>query len=237
MEKKVLIVKNNSAEGPGILEEILISRKIPYYMIDLDQGDGFPENLSGLLAAVILGGPDSANDSNDKMKSELSFIQKIVSANIPYLGICLGLQTLVKAAGGSVKVSPSKEIGFRDPDHLYYQVHLTPEGEKDPLFTGLGKAQKVFHLHGETVELNGNMILLAEGKHCRNQVVRIGRHAYGIQCHFELTSELLDNWLNTDPDLMKLDREQVKSDFYSLQKEYRQTGKRLINNFLDIAGY
>ena len=40
------------------------------------------------------------------MKNELVFIRKVLEAEIPYLGICLGLQTMVRAAGGKVVKSP-----------------------------------------------------------------------------------------------------------------------------------
>ncbi|HLF34499.1 MAG TPA: type 1 glutamine amidotransferase [Cyclobacteriaceae bacterium] len=235
MNNNILIVKNSTTEGPGLLEVLLRERTTGYSMIDLDSGDKLPP-LDNLKAIVVLGGPDSANDENEKMRGELEFIRKVLAAKIPYLGICLGLQTLVKAAGGKVIKSPVKEIGFRDPDNNLFAVDLTDEGRKDPLFGGLGNALKVFHLHGETIEPGEGMTLLASGKFCRNQVVRVGENAYGIQCHFELTEEMFEEWINTDPDLMQFDSEALKKDFKLMEKDYFKTGKRLLRNFLDIAG-
>lgn len=191
MTKEILIVKNITREGPGLLEKILKERSIEYTIVDLNKRQTFPP-VKNFKAIVVLGGPDSANDENEKMKNELIQIREAVESKIPYLGICLGFQSLVKATGGKVIQNPVKEIGFIDPEGNNFTVELTPEGKKDPLFEGLGHNFKVFHLHGETVELTDKMTLLAIGKFCKNQIARVGSNAYGIQCHFELTPEMYE---------------------------------------------
>jgi len=235
MKKEILIVKNATGEGPGLLEEVLNDHNITYKITDLDRGEEFPA-VENFGAVVVLGGPDSANDETPKMKSELAGIRWAIDAGIPFLGICLGLQAMVKACGGSVIKSNVKEVGFVAPDGKNYTVELTVEGITDPLFEGLVPSLNVFHLHGETVELADNMILLASGRFCRNQIVKIGRQAYGIQCHFELTQEMLENWINEDPELLKLDKAQLRRKLSESLPEYTQTGRRLFSNFLKIAG-
>ncbi|MGE5395442.1 MAG: type 1 glutamine amidotransferase [Candidatus Saccharibacteria bacterium] len=236
MKKEILIIKNSSPEGPGLLEELLSERNIAFHITDLDRGEPFPE-VSDFGAVVVLGGPDSANDQNDKMAHELMRIRQVLDAKIPYLGICLGLQTLVKAAGGKVVKSPMKEVGFKGPDESFFTVELTSHAKADPLFKGLDSTLNVFHLHGETVELTKDMILLAKGKFCPNQVVKIGTNAYGIQCHFELTPTMFEEWITGDEDLLQLDTESLRADFESMKSQYRETGLQLFNNFLDMVGY
>ena len=236
MEKEILIVKNISREGPGLLIEELKKRSIPFTVVDLNKGQEFPSAVN-YGAVVVLGGPDSANDENEKMENELSRIGDVVAANIPYLGICLGFQTLIKAAGGKVVKSPAKEVGFIDPEGHNFTIELTKEGKHDPLFEGLEDVLKVFHLHGETVELSDNMVLLALGKFCRNQIAKVGSHAYGIQCHFELTPEMFEMWINEDTDLIQLDKEQLRKNFEAIQEPYTRVGQKLFNNFLKIAGF
>jgi GMP synthase-like glutamine amidotransferase len=236
MEKEILIVKNITEEGPGLLEELLIERGINYRVADLQQGQLFP-SVESFKAVVVLGGPDSANDENDKMKGELARIGEVLKGVIPYLGICLGLQTLVKAAGGQVVKSPIKEVGFLDTEGKPFTVELTEEGKLDPLFLGLNPSLAVFHLHGETVELNERCSLLAVGKHCTTQVVRVGANAYGIQCHFELTPEMFEQWINEDPDLLMLDKQALREHFASVQVEYIRVGRQLFHNFLKVAGF
>lgn len=234
--KEILIIKNITREDTGLLGDIIRENGIKHKVIDLSKGEaiGSVENYG---AVVVLGGPDSANDKSRKMKSELALIRKVLDARIPYLGICLGLQTLIKAAGGHVVKSPVKEIGFLDQNRDYYTVELTEEGLKDPLFDGIEDSFNVFHLHGETVILTEKMNLLAEGRYCRNQIVKIGANAYGIQCHFELTKEMFETWIREDPDLLKFDKEQLHSDFQAIMDIYLHTGRQLFQNFLITAGY
>lgn len=236
MEKEILIVKNITEEGPGLLEVLLNERGIGYHVADLNMGQNFP-SVETYRAIVVLGGPDSANDENEKMKNELARIRETIAGNIPYLGICLGLQALVKATGGRVVKCRTKEIGFIDPDGNQFTVELTEEGKKDPLFAGLDHSFNVFHLHGETVELTDDMVLLAVGKFCRNQIVRIGSNAYGIQSHFELTPEMFEQWINEDDDLLKLDKTVLHANFEAIKLKYIEVGRQLFQNFLKIAGF
>jgi len=236
MGKEILIIKNITREGPGIIEQILKDKGIKYTITDLSL-DNTVIPLKNYAAVVVLGGPDSANDKNKKMGGELALIKEILKARIPYLGICLGMQTLVKAAGGKVVRSPLKEIGFRDPDGNLFKVELTGEGKNDPLFNGMIDSFNVFQLHGETVILTDNMKLLATGKFCRNQIVKVGTNAYGIQCHFELTSEMLEDWLDADSDLKLVDKDNLWTDFESFKDEYLQTGNKLFCNFLTLSGF
>jgi len=236
MRKEVLIVKNITREGPGLLEEILRERGILYRIMDLDKGENFPP-MGGFGAVVVLGGPDSANDDSIKMKEEILRIRETITAGIPFLGICLGLQTMVKATGGRVTKCPVLEIGFRDVEGIPNSVKLTQAGIGDPLFEGMENSFPVFHLHGETVELADNMVLLATGKYCRNQIVRVGKTAYGLQCHFELTSEMLETWLQEDPDLLAMESQKLREDFHQIQEEYTKVGRNLFQRFLHIAGF
>jgi GMP synthase-like glutamine amidotransferase len=234
--KEILIIKNITREDSGLLGEIIAGNGIKNKVIDLSLGEKLPP-AEKYAAVVVLGGPDSANDLNTKMKDELAFISKVLTLNIPYLGICLGLQTMVKAAGGEVVKSPVKETGFRDENRHLFKILLNDDGRRDPLFEGIGDPFNVFHLHGETVILTEKMKLLATGNACLNQIVRIGHGAYGIQCHFELTEPMFERWINEDPDLQLLDRNELQNDFRALRELYFHTGYKLFRNFLSIAGF
>ena len=233
---RLLIIKNITREGPGLLEEVLEKRSISYDVIDLDRGEDLPD-ARGYGAIVVLGGPDSANDETVKMKKELAWIRETIAAEIPYLGICLGFQVLVKAAGGEVVGSPVREVGFIDQEGNRFTVELTENGRRDPLFNGLDRTFDVFQLHGETVELTNDITLLGVGKFCRNQIARVGTNAYGIQCHFELTPVMLETWMNEDTELLKLDKAQLRSNFEKIKNEYNRVGRQLLSNFLKIARF
>jgi len=198
--KKILIVKNVTHEDEGLFGDILKEKNIPYDVADLSLGEKFPdpENYS---AVMVFGCPDSANDDTKKMKQELQRIKETIDAGIPYLGICLGMQALVKATGGNVRKNQIKEVGCRDADGNYFEINLTEDGKKDPIFDDLSSELKIFHLHGETVDLIPQITLLATGKYCKNQAVRVGKNAYGIQGHPELSEARLKVWVAKDKDL------------------------------------
>ena len=231
----VLIIKNIGREGPGLLADILSEHNLGSRVVDLDAGEAFPDP-TGYKAVVVLGGPDSANDTTPKMLSELAQIKKVLAQRIPYLGICLGMQALVKAAGGKIVPAPVKEVGFMDATGEPCFIDIAPETAGDPLFAELPASLRVFHLHGETVELTDAMQLLGTGKHCRNQIVKVADNAYGIQSHFELTPEMLAGWAQHDPDLQPIGLETLQTQFADVQATYTTIGRTLFTNFLHVAG-
>jgi len=236
LNKPLHIIKNEPREGPGLFELELIRFGVPFQLVDLKKGGKFPKP-DETSALIVLGGPDSANDRTPRMRAELEQVKIAVEAGTPYLGICLGLQVLVKALGGTVTQSPVKEVGFRSPAGRVYEIELTMEGLKDPLFRGFTRRHaRVFQLHGETVRLTKEMTLLGVSPEVPNQVVRVRPGAWGFQCHFELTDDLLAEWLREDEDLRKLSARQLCAEFKEIHEEYKMTGRRIIRNFLEFAG-
>ena len=204
IDKKVLIAKNNTLEKPGLLKGVLLEKDIPFQIVDLDKGEKFP-NPRNYLAVVVLGGPDSANDTTPKMQQEIDFVKEVLDIQLPYFGVCLGMQVLVKAAGGEVYNAPFKEIGCTNDSGEPYLIKLTEEGIKDQLFQKVPHSFYTFHLHGETVELGPDTILLGTGRdeyQIKNQVVRVGNSAYGFQGHLELTDAILMQLMQKDRDLI-----------------------------------
>jgi GMP synthase-like glutamine amidotransferase len=235
MNSQLLIIKNITHEGPGLLEPLLHTHGISADVVDLSQGETFPDPQN-YRAVVVLGGPQSANAATPAMQHQLKQIEQIVAEGIPYLGICLGMQLLVKAAGGMVLPCPQKETGFFDADGAPYAIELTNAGKNDPIFAGLDDTIHVFQLHGETVELApSGMELLATGAHCRHQAVKVGANAYGLQCHFELTRAMFADWQTIDYDLKQMDSTQFLADFEAFREAYSATGNQLLHNFLTIA--
>ena len=228
----IAIVRNISHEGPGLLKQVADRRGDKVVEIDLSRDLIMPD-LNDFDGLIMLGGPDSVNDNSTKIKTALSITKQALDLNKPYLGICLGLQLLVKAAGGEIIKNSIAEHGLLDPIGNQFNIKLTAAGRQSTLFKQLPDNLDVFHLHGETVELTEDMTLLATGKYCESQVVRIGSKAYGLQCHFELTEEMLSEWISIDPDLQKLNKSELERLFNDQIENYTRTGKQLFNNFLD----
>lgn len=231
----VLIVKNLSREGPGLLEGVLAKYKIEFDMVDISRGDKLPDPLR-YDALFVFGGPSSANDKTFAITDELAQIKKAIDAQVPYLGICLGMQLLAKAGGGSVVKAEKSEIGWRDPDGNPFSIDLTADGFNDPLFLGFHETiQPIFHLHGEAAKLNGSMRLLATGKFCEVQAVRVGDNAYGLQGHLELDEQTFKSWLDQDADLMQIPRQQLEDGYRKAKGEYERNGTLILTNFLKVA--
>ena len=86
-------------------------------------------------AAIILsGGPNSVNDN-----SKANFNEAILRVNIPILGICYGLQLIVKNHGGNIDSQGSGEYGLATIDIK----------NKDTLFNGCHNSTKVWMSHGD----------------------------------------------------------------------------------------
>jgi GMP synthase (glutamine-hydrolysing) len=236
MNKEILILKNTPRENPGLIEILLNELDLSYQIIDFDHTSVI-KPLKNYGSIIVLGGPESANDLTPKMQRELELIKKAVLADVPYLGICLGLQTLVKALGGKVVKCQTNEVGFRDQNGSFFKIKLTQDGKKDKLFNNLPDVFNVFQLHGETVQITSRMTLLGTGDSCKNQIVKFGQKAYGIQFHFELTDDLLESWSREDSDLQKLNADHLRSDFESIKSEYHKIGRQLFLNFLLISGF
>lgn len=233
-KRSVLILQNIPREGPGIIRDVLGKNNIQPVTVDLSQSTQIPQ-IEDFAAVVVMGGPDSANDKTPKMRQELALVKSCLDQQIPYIGVCLGMQALVKSAGGKVMPGELREVGFTGPDGRTFKVSLTGEGRSDPLFNKLGDEFAVFHLHGETVKPSENVQLLAEGNFVRNQIIKVGPNAYGIQSHFELTDQMLKRWLNEDPWLQELNPEKIRKQFAQIKEEYTQTAWQLFTNFLRIA--
>lgn len=229
--KKVAILQNIANEEPGLLTDLLDEADLKYEIIHRERGEKIGP-LDQYSAMIVMGGSDSANDQSEKILGNLETIHEVLRMKMPYFGICLGLQLGVKATGGQVIKNPVKEAGCRDPQGNFFRVDLVEKS--DPIVQNLPDNFHVFHLHGETVELTAKMSLLAAGKFCRNQFVRIQKNAYGVQFHLELTPEMFEDWAANDIWLKEMDQEKLKKDFASQCKNYKKNLYQIFRNFLKI---
>ena len=110
---------------------------------------------------------------------------RLVEDRRPLFASCYGHHALVEAMGGSVVTDPSTgEVGTFD-------VQLTPDGRRDPLFAGLPSRFAVQLGHHDRVErLPEGLVELAASDRCPYQALRaVGRPVYSTQFHSEMTVE------------------------------------------------
>jgi len=149
------------------------------------KGDDLPPANDGrYCAAVVYGGPESANDDKRYLKRELDWIDAWVARDRPFLGICLGAQLLARTLGARVarRDDGLHEIGY---------VPIAPAAGCDGF---LGCEMHVYHWHKEGFELPAGAELLAVGPTFPNQAYRYGSAAYGLQFHPEVTAQVLQRW-------------------------------------------
>ncbi len=224
--KPILIIQNITREQAGLIEVVFNEQDIPFHILDLSKESVIPSKLEEYSGVVMMGGPDSANDTTPKMQNALQLAKQALDLQLPYLGICLGHQVLAKAAGGRVVRSPVKEVGWN------YTIQITPTGLISPLLKDLPTPLPVFQLHGEMVITTPEMQILASGEDCPVHIIQCGSAAYGLQCHLELTDVLYQIWLDQDPDLRALNRSQLEQAWQTAKVEYTTHGKQLIHNWL-----
>jgi GMP synthase-like glutamine amidotransferase len=128
----------------------------------------------------------SVNDDLPWIPQTLALIRQAAQAGIPLLGHCLGGQLIAKALGGSVARNPIKEIGWG-------AVSLADCPDASAWF-GAAQTFEVFHWHGETFALPPGAQLLLSSAHCRNQAFLLDGKHLAMQCHIEMTAEMVKEW-------------------------------------------
>ena len=189
----VLIFRHSPTEGPGYFAEFLDRHGIPWRLVRIDAGDAVPSNLNGVSGLCLMGGPMSVNDALPWIEPVLALIREAVAQDIPVIGHCLGGQLMAKALGGSVKANPVKEIGWGD-------VRVTDTAAARPWLGDATDPQLAFHWHGETFSLPGGATRILESAHCANQAFVLGDRHLGMQCHVEMTPELIESWCENGAD-------------------------------------
>ena len=225
MKTALFILHQKTSEAGDIANKLKI-RGFNFEIRRPSLGDSLPTNLNNYSAIVIFGGPMSANDNDEFMKKEIDWIGQVLQSEVPFLGICLGAQILVKYLGCKVEKNPNElsEIGF-------YKIQPTENGIK------LFQSQDVFYqFHTEGFELPSGCELLAKGDIFSNQAFRY-KNCYGLQFHPEVNVYLHLKWLFLV--LIKkphiLFRNGAQNIFYQLwlRIKYNNSISKWLDDFLD----
>jgi GMP synthase-like glutamine amidotransferase len=190
--KPVLVFQHIGCETPGIFLDLLRERKCPVETVRLYEGEQPPDDLSPFSGLLVMGGPMSVNDEADYpwLKAEDRILKEALALDVPTLGICLGSQLIAKAAGGTVRQGPRKEIGW-------YPVRLTPAARHDRLFRESPETIEVFQWHGEYFDTPPGAVSLASSDLYQCQAFSIGQNVYGLLFHLEVTAQMVKEWVGT----------------------------------------
>lgn len=190
---RILIVQHDPLCGLDMFEPPLKESGGELVFVHPDAGEALPEphDIDGVIA---LGSPYFVWQSEDhpSIDEEARFVGNVVEQHqLPFLGVCFGHQLLAKALGAGIRKMPQPECGL-------LPVARTEKGRSDPLFCGIDHSAHCIQWHASEVEnLPKGAELLASSAQCAVQAFRFGKHAYGLQGHFEVGPETLENWLSS----------------------------------------
>jgi GMP synthase-like glutamine amidotransferase len=185
--KPVAVFRFSRTEGPGHFATFLEASRVPWELVKLDQGEPVPASSELFAGLGFMGGPMSANDDLPWTGPVLALMRDAVEREVPVIGHCLGGQLLSRALGGRVSRNPVKEIGWNrvDVEDTALAREWFGEGVRDFI---------TFQWHGETFSIPSAGERILHAPYCDNQAYVVdGRHL-GMQCHVEMTPEMIDAW-------------------------------------------
>ncbi|KGG11899.1 MULTISPECIES: type 1 glutamine amidotransferase [Prochlorococcus] len=206
---RLLIIQHLERENAGLFLEVARERGMDICISRVDLGHELPSPEKGDLL-LLLGGPMGIKDLNNPsypwLRKELNLIKQYLNNNdIRILGVCLGAQLLAFAAGGDVVPLLSKETGSKPFHELGWGPISLRESQENKAFNDfLDKPLYALHWHGDRIILPPSATLLASSAICTEQVFSISQNNYGFQCHFEITEEMVNTWIEQDRNFIEV---------------------------------
>ncbi len=198
--RPVLVLTHAPHEGPGLVAPGL-DAPVRVRTVLSSASPTLPalDEVSGI---VVMGGAMDADDdrSYPGLAAERRLIADAVAADVPVLGVCLGMQLIALALGAPLHRRHGTEIGFAPVDVV----------AEDVVLGALGARPTVLHWHSDAVDLPAGATLLASSPATPVQAFRAGS-ALGVQFHLELEASMLDLWLATPEMTDGLDDDEVEA--------------------------
>jgi GMP synthase-like glutamine amidotransferase len=188
--KPVAVFRFSDTEGPGHFATFLDANRLAWTLVKLDEGEPVPASSEAFAGLGFMGGPMSANDELPWTQPVLALMRDAVTRGVPVIGHCLGGQLLSRALGGEVKRNSVKEIGWNR-----VQVEDSPRARE--WFGSDLAAFETFQWHGDTFSIPPGGERILTGPHCPNQAYVVGDRHLGLQCHVEMTPEMIASWIGS----------------------------------------
>lgn len=186
--KPVVVFRFSDTEGPGHFATFLDARRVPWRLVKLDEGEPVPGSSEPFAGLAFMGGPMSANDELPWTEPVLALMRDAAAREVPVIGHCLGGQMLARALGGEVRRNPVKEIGW-------HPVQVVDSPVAREWFGQDLRAFDTFQWHGDTFSIPSGGERILTGPHCPNQAYVVDNRHLGMQCHVEMTTDMIESWL------------------------------------------
>ena len=223
MPQPILIILHQEHSTPGRVGYAL--QRLGYGL-DVRRprfGDPLPATLREHAAAIIFGGPMSANDADEFIRCEIDWIAVPLKEDKPFLGICLGAQMCARALGGRVFPHPAgqAEIG-------YYPIRPTAAG----LAVVSPWPEQVYQWHREGFDLPDGAELLAEGDMFEVQAFRYGR-SYALQFHPDVTHLMMHKWTTSGHLRLEMPGAKPRAAHFADREVYDYSARAWLSVFLE----
>lgn len=185
--KPVAIFRFARTEGPGHFATFLSTRGFEWILVRLDEGEAVPQDIHAFAGFGFMGGPMSANDELAWTQPVLRLMRRAVEARVPVIGHCLGGQLLARALGARVRRHDLMEIGW-----VPVRIEGGTAGER--WFADTPERFTTFEWHEDTFDIPAGATRILTGETCANQAYELDGLHLGMQCHVEITAEMIEAW-------------------------------------------
>jgi GMP synthase (glutamine-hydrolysing) len=188
-----------------------------------------PRPLDEYDSVLVFGGVMHADQDHQHpwLREESMLLQRLLDLRVPLLGVCLGAQLIARAAGAPVGPSSEPEVGWST-------VELAAAARDDPLFRGLPTRFDAFQWHFYTHGIPAGGVELARSRVC-TQAFRLGKAAWGVQFHPEVTMEQIERWTRETPEDLPASAVELIAESRTHIAAWNDFGRTLCSNFLAVA--
>lgn len=233
MAKRALVFQHMDDEPAGLFGGFLKARGYTADTVMLHRGDAIP-SLRRYDFLLVMGGAMDVWEEREHswLVAEKEAIREWAFKHArPYFGVCLGMQLLTEAMGGSIGLADKAEVGIR-------RVTLTaPHALTDGL-------PRHFHMmqwhHAEVKKLPPDTQVLASSRDCGVQIMAAGDCFAGTQFHGELTPELVARWAHIPLYIQWLEEalgpgayERVREESLPLMPSMKRVSETMFNQLVD----
>lgn len=231
---RALAIVHQPDAGPGVFSDETLARG---WMLDewaIAQGGGPPADPLSYDAVLTFGGAMHADQeaAHPWLRTQKDLLARLLDAEVPTMGVCLGSQLLAEAAGARAERAPEPEIGW-------YEIEVTQHAASDPVIGPLAPHFEAFQWHSYRSPLPLGAVELARSP-VALQAYRIGDSAWGIQFHAEVAEVDAVSWavnyaVDEDAVLMGIDPDVLSAEILERIGEWNQLGRGICGRFLEVA--